>query len=53
MVTVDTETAKAALLSLRLHQYELARAGRLDECGRIASCGDTIAAALTAATVPA
>lgn len=43
---ISAEAAKAALVALRLQQFDSARYGRLDECDQVAAAADQIESAL-------
>lgn len=51
-VKLSRGTARAALVALRLQQFDLARYGRLDECDTVAKAADEVEAAIAGQAVP-
>lgn len=45
-VLISAPAARTALLALRIHQLELARLGRVDECAQVAGAADHIETAI-------
>jgi hypothetical protein len=51
-VALSRRAAKAALVALRLQQFDLARYGRLSECDTVAKAADEVEAALAGQVAP-